>query len=1004
MNNYGGTLRLAGRDSTLSTLTAGAVFVDGHLSGSGTITAGLSLKIDGSGFVGTIAPDKAVFDSSPKAPTLIGGYGAPYTAAELLSTARAIGELTLGLKTGAAIITSNSLKVDLASGSISDKLHLDGTFDAGASMNNLVGIGNWAVGTYTIMDWKDVSGGSITAAAANTATFNTTYAPSVGGLALAGRMAGKAELQVVGNTLQLTTSDPGNVALTWNNASGDGQWNFGSVNWVDNDAAANTTFASGDKVRFVGTEPAGIQVAGQSSATTEKWVQVSDMSVTGGDNHFIGGAITGRANDTGDGKLLVSGSGTSASFANTIDFEGGVKIGNNSRLEMAFRNSDPGLQGFITSDTEVAIDADGQLEFNLDFNSASEVPVYAHGGRLTGAGTVTAKIDAGDSSGYLMLTNAESDLSGTIEVTSAIPWENDDSTIGLILTNNKAAGEATIKLGGNAARLSLDFGPDDGSTINPFNNIVTITGPVSSQVDLHSGRISLGGLENYGQRVLVWQGAVLDFQGDEVVGGSSVNINAGGAVVGGDGGTIKNRLIMNQDSILEVAAGKQALTVNTLSVTGDSVQKRLKADPNWTDGTRYAVLTAGDFIDDSKEKLEGDLSSLISEGKLAWGEDEVLYYNHGETHEVAENVGLNTNQTRVALAVDSLDKSSALYEAIVNGGTSAQAGYVLDQVSGQQHTAAAGITREIPLDFTRTVSQEVRNLRGLLSGFNPLSAGDAGLGEAQVWVNIGYSRSKFDGGGGRYEADSKAVKAGLGLDKAFDNNWFAGAAILYSHSRIDQDYTRSEAEVNSLTFGLYGGREVAAGSGAFRFTAGTALTLHDIDTERRVRIATLDEKLTADYNGTAWQIFAEGAYGFRINDTWTAEPYLNLAYVHQKLDSFTEEGGLATLHGRSQTDNDFYTTLGGRFTADLTENTALELDLGWQHRFGDKRSESTLSFAQGSTPFTLESVTLDRNQALIGLGLKQNLTDTTTLRVNYNGALGSDSSRHGGEVMLGISF
>lgn len=1007
----GGTLRLAG----INPDTGYKSHIEAHtinmaagttLSGNGTVvtfaTDSSASVLDGV----TIAPDSAIF-TALRAPTIT-GYGTPYAAdPSIVVAGKARGELMLN--TNGFWLIDSTLAVDLGTNNESDLIKFN-KLDVANSMNNSVNISTWANGNnFTIAEFTLLQG-SVTVGIGTDKTFNTDNL-TVDGMKLGGRMAQAVDLKLVGNKLKLETSLT-NKSLTWSGTTNSyNDWNFTVTNkW--NDGSSDTTFAQGDKVTFGGSVSGQVnyKVGGTSNASTSLRIQVSDMEVNGGHHSFAGGALIGRKDGTSlsdsEGKLTVTGQGTHALFDNTVDFEGGIQIKDGAETTVRFQ-SDAAvtLKGFVTSGTSINVDASSKFTFDVRFDQNAKVPVYVNGSKLEGDGTITADIINGNSPGYLMLTSDKSTFSGTLN----IKGNNSDKAFGVILANARAAGDAKIKFETSNGLLGLDFGRDDGFTHDFSNKVTGMQG--TAAVEIHSGRIALGGLTNFNDKVNVLNGGVLAFNSDDSLarsdapysigsGNVTVNLLKGGAIVGGDGSKINGTLKMETKSILEITAGDNELTATNIDLNdAASVARRLQAGANWTDDTSYAVLKSNN-VTGNKNVLAGDLSTLISNGSLSWGSDGVLYYNHGNVHTVAENNGLNRNQMRAAFGVDSLDPGSALYNAIINGGTAAQAGYVMDQVSGQLYAAINGIMREAALSFGDTVTGEVRGLRGALTDtdWRALSGG------VRLWANTAYDHAKYKGDGGRYETTARGPQLAVGIDKSFTNNWFAGAAFQYGQRNLKMDHLDSKADVNSYTVGIYGGRDVALGSGALRFTLGTAYSWHDIETDRGIAIATLNEKLKADYNGASWLTFAEAAYGFKLADSIALEPYLNLAYVHQKLDGFTEKGGMANLKGKSQSNDDLYTTLGARFNADITDSTQVELGVGLRHRFGGRYGESTLSFAQGSAPFTVESVAADRDLGLVNVGVKQQLGDSMNIKLMYNGAYGADTTRHGVEAAFTLSF
>lgn len=142
-----------------------------------------------------------------------------------------------------------------------------------------------------------------------------------------------AILRIDGDRLLLTAKLGTSNSLVWI-AGDDGAWTTtGDWKIAGTDPPQTGTFNQGDFVTFddSGTNK-NVNVTGS--------VTVSGMRVEGGRYTFSGSTITGITSTSGDlvtptGKLEISGTGTSATFSNTISFAGGIDVGSGSELFLA---------------------------------------------------------------------------------------------------------------------------------------------------------------------------------------------------------------------------------------------------------------------------------------------------------------------------------------------------------------------------------------------------------------------------------------------------------------------------------------------------------------------------------------------------------------------------------------------------------------------------------------------------------------------------------------------
>jgi subtilase-type serine protease len=133
------------------------------------------------------------------------------------------------------------------------------------------------------------------------------------------------------------------------------------------------------------------------------------------------------------------------------------------------------------------------------------------------------------------------------------------------------------------------------------------------------------------------------------------------------------------------------------------------------------------------------------------------------------------------------------------------------------------------------------------------------------------------------------------------------------------------------------------------------------------------------------------------------EPYAALTLTHLHMDGFTEKGGSAALEKKGDTWNPVTSTLGVRFSTLLQKHVTFDADLGWQHRYG-ATPKSTFTFNAGSAPFTIRGADLNRNAALLGLGVGVNLTDKARLSLRYDGELSTRGKSHQGQVVLEVKW
>jgi uncharacterized protein with beta-barrel porin domain len=66
--------------------------------------------------------------------------------------------------------------------------------------------------------------------------------------------------------------------------------------------------------------------------------------------------------------------------------------------------------------------------------------------------------------------------------------------------------------------------------------------------------------------------------------------------------------------------------------------------------------------------------------------------------------------------------------------------------------------------------------------------------------------------------------------------------------------------------------------------------------------------------------------------------------------------------------------------------------------------KSVFAFKEGSDRFAIVGPGMNRNAAIVGLGIGINLTNTAQLHFNYDGELGSQGQNHTGRIILEVKF
>lgn len=362
------------------------------------------------------------------------------------------------------------------------------------------------------------------------------------------------------------------------------------------------------------------------------------------------------------------------------------------------------------------------------------------------------------------------------------------------------------------------------------------------------------------------------------------------------------------------------------------------------------------------------------------------------------------NQRNVGLALENLG-NNVLRNSIVLMGATPQ---LLDSLTGE-------IYATVP---TVLLNQDVK-LRGRMlnqaqqggSGSNIIRGYDSPQfvtnnewnSGVNFWVEGGGDLSLYDGTKNTGKAKFYGPEILMGADVFFSNNWQAGMAVRYSDKKLEVNSRNSSSDVQSYSAGAYVSKSLSINDlSALRFTLGGLIGYHDIDTRRKEMV--FYERLESGYSARSWQVFTEAAYTTPLMDNLWLEPFVNVSYNAVGYGSFAETGGTASLRLKSKTYDNIDTQLGSRATFLVNNWAALYGELAWQHTYGDVRHKTAVSFKDYGGNFKIKGGMLNRDAALINLGVKLGIQKGVYMDLGYNGNWGDRSQSHGGSVQLSFAF
>ncbi|MBH9330989.1 autotransporter domain-containing protein [Pseudomonas aeruginosa] len=530
-----------------------------------------------------------------------------------------------------------------------------------------------------------------------------------------------------------------------------------------------------------------------------------------------------------------------------------------------------------------------------------------------------------------------------------------------------------VKAGAGSLVLSGDS-PYRGPTLVD-GGLLSVDGSLLSAVEVNAGG-TLGGSGRIG--------GLLARSGGTVAAGNSIGtLEVAGDLRFESGSTYAVELSESASDRI-VASGKA-------SIAGGNVTLAMENSPDLLSqsqgeslvGRRYDILDAAGGIDG---RFDAVLPNYLFLGGTLDYAANAIRLDIGRNGTALASVAQTPNQAAVAGAVEALGAGNPVYESLLLSENAAPAQRAFQQLSGEIYPARAGLLLNDSRYLRDSVGERLRQT----------SDGEAGGEAPEGWFKaLGSWGTSADGSHGSEGYRHSVGGFLLGVDSQVASDTRLGLVAGYSNSSLNMDSSlQSSASIDSYHLGAYLGRQLQQ----WRLSLGAAHAWHRAEVKRDLQYGAVAGKQKAKLDAQSSQLFAEAAYalGWRSLEL---EPFAGLAYVHVASDDFRERGSAAALEGGDDNLDAAFTTLGLRakrhFELDAERRLALSSTLGWRHNLSDTTPQRHLAFASGSQPFSVESVALSRDAALLGVDASLAVNREVSVRLGYNGLLGSREKDHG---------
>ena len=500
-----------------------------------------------------------------------------------------------------------------------------------------------------------------------------------------------------------------------------------------------------------------------------------------------------------------------------------------------------------------------------------------------------------------------------------------------------------------------DFGAGDDRLVNSATGV--LRGAVSAATAETTTYVGLELLSNAGL-ISLRDGGVGDLvhtDGDAVF--------AGGSVLSVD---------------LKGTSGSDLFVADGVTTIASGARLQINAVGPLVLGSRYTVLqsaggVAGTFAFD-------DVRLSAFTGLRDGYTPTTAFVEYAQVRAFAE-AALTRNQASAATAADALPNANPVKAAVLVLADDATARGAFDRLSGEVHPSiAGGMTEDSRLPRNAVLDRLSRS------------------GERSAWGQVFGNWGDGDGDGNTADMRRKTAGVLLGADARIGEAVTLGVAAGYVDTDVSVPQRASNGDLKTVHVLGYAGFQ----TGPLRFRLGAGYAKADIDTRRTVAFPGFSDRLTASYEGTVLQGFAEAGYRAKWGEGYI-EPFVGVAVVRTKTDAFVEAGGPAALRSGGEERTVTLSTLGARFEVRPAAGFSLGGMVGWRHGFDDIEPTSRLAFAGGGG-FLIQGVSPSRDVAVVDVRARVRLAPRVSGSLSYDGVLGDGGQDHAVKVGITMVF
>ena len=269
--------------------------------------------------------------------------------------------------------------------------------------------------------------------------------------------------------------------------------------------------------------------------------------------------------------------------------------------------------------------------------------------------------------------------------------------------------------------------------------------------------------------------------------------------------------------------------------------------------------------------------------------------------------------------------------------------------------------------------------------FDAVNRDDASTGMS-FWMTTTGNSIKSDSDESSDNLKSTSLTQLFGADTKLNDSIRVGILLGMGKTNTKEDGSK-EFENKNRHVGIYGDMDFDLA----RLKLGAIYTKAD---HNKVGLSTIVSHISRDKiksDETMVNLFANLVYSGFSTQNFSIDPYVGISHIYVKTDGMSQKVGPFTMSTDDSTRNMNIATIGIAPSVPLkigSMDTRVELDLAYNHFFGDKRPGAGLNIADAGY-VNLQGKAI-KDLATVDFGLNMMLSKNANLKVFYGGAFGSD--------------